>query len=470
MKKAKELLFFLFALVILTSFGITKIIAAEITTDGGGDMTSAVELDSNIEYVGSVDEANEEDWYKFTTVGKDAFYNLELQSYTGIRKTAYLYTKYEKQLGYVDVGTNSDVLSVKLESNTTYYVKVVPDSAGMVWVKNEECVGNYGLKISYSVDDVGDTYETAACIEKNKKYNSNIGGEEDVDCFYFIADQTGTYEICLQAINGKNTYAQIVDDEYNFLTNFGTAGISGGSNSVREVELVKGKKYHIQVKEYYWKKTSEYAITIKKQGEESPATPASPTQGGGYVQSETQNIIMFSDVPVNVSYASAVKDMVNANVIKGFPNGTFQPNGTLTRAEAAVIVCRLKGYFDLPKAKTKFTDVTSAYDWASGYIAKATELGVINGMTPTTYAPGDKLTLDQFAKMVLCLYEDMYKVCYPGISFPSKYPEDYRNYAKKVNLFSGTNGIGEYTSYISRANACVIANNARMSYKSTPRI
>ena len=41
---------------------------------------------------------------------------------------------------------------------------------------------------------------------------------------------------------------------------------------------------------------------------------------------------------ITATYSEAVNAMVEAKVISGFPDGTFQPKGTLTRAQAAKII------------------------------------------------------------------------------------------------------------------------------------
>ena len=57
----------------------------------------------------------------------------------------------------------------------------------------------------------------------------------------------------------------------------------------------------------------------------------------------------------------------------------YRPNDSITRAEITVIVARIQGQTGaVAQADTVFTDVPSTY-WASGYIASATNQGIING-------------------------------------------------------------------------------------------
>ena len=66
-------------------------------------------------------------------------------------------------------------------------------------------------------------------------------------------------------------------------------------------------------------------------------------------------------------------------VISGFTDGTFRPNDTVTRAQAAIMIGRALGLDGEPR-NTKFNDVTSTVT-GSGYIASAVEKGIISGFT-----------------------------------------------------------------------------------------
>jgi len=108
----------------------------------------------------------------------------------------------------------------------------------------------------------------------------------------------------------------------------------------------------------------------------------------------------FTDV-AEIENKEAVDLLVGIGVIKGYEDGSFKPEGTLTRAEAAVILTRLLGNGDLPEAKTPFTDM-AGYGWASGAIAYCANAGIIAGYGNGKFGPGDTLTAAQWGKMLLC--------------------------------------------------------------------
>ena len=113
----------------------------------------------------------------------------------------------------------------------------------------------------------------------------------------------------------------------------------------------------------------------------------------------------FSDVPSNASYAEAVNTLADMGILNGDKAGRFNPDKTITRAEAAVIICKIAGVADEAARikKSSFSDVPSNY-WAVGYIAKANELGIISGYSKTKFGPKDPVTCQQMLKMLICVW------------------------------------------------------------------
>ena len=82
-------------------------------------------------------------------------------------------------------------------------------------------------------------------------------------------------------------------------------------------------------------------------------------------------------------------------IIYGFSDGTFKPNDTVTRAQAAIMIGRA---LDLNgnQRDTTFRDVTSNVT-GSGYIAAAVEKGIISGFSDGTYRPYQPVSRGQMA-------------------------------------------------------------------------
>ncbi len=109
----------------------------------------------------------------------------------------------------------------------------------------------------------------------------------------------------------------------------------------------------------------------------------------------------FTDAD-EIKYVEAADVMAAIGVIEGMPDGSFDAKGTLTRAQAAVMITRLLGAEDYAIAtEGEFTDV-SADHWAAGAISFCVDAGIVAGYGDGTFGPSDTLTGYQWAKMLLC--------------------------------------------------------------------
>ena len=101
--------------------------------------------------------------------------------------------------------------------------------------------------------------------------------------------------------------------------------------------------------------------------------------------------------------SDVVDTLVSLGVIEGFEDGSFQPNGTVTRAQMAKMIYVLRtGNSDASAYnddKSSFTDIGS--HWARGYIKYCQSLGIIAGKSNTIFAPNASVTAQEAAKMLL---------------------------------------------------------------------
>ena len=104
----------------------------------------------------------------------------------------------------------------------------------------------------------------------------------------------------------------------------------------------------------------------------------------------------FTDVKNHVNKA-AIEELASRGIINGMGKGTFMPNKTMTRAEFAAIVTRALG---LAAKDTKaFTDVPSS-KWYAGYIGTANSSGIVNGVGSGKFNPDGTITRQEAAAMV----------------------------------------------------------------------
>ena len=118
-----------------------------------------------------------------------------------------------------------------------------------------------------------------------------------------------------------------------------------------------------------------------------------------------------------------VDTLVSLGVVNGYDDGSFKPNGTVTRAEMAKMIYVLRtGNSDASAYnddKTSFTDIGS--HWARGYIKYCQSLGIIAGKSNTKFCPNDKVTAQEAAKMLLVtLGYDATKAGLTGAGWASK--------------------------------------------------
>ncbi|MDQ0154254.1 S-layer homology domain-containing protein [Robertmurraya andreesenii] len=99
----------------------------------------------------------------------------------------------------------------------------------------------------------------------------------------------------------------------------------------------------------------------------------------------------------------AVDYLVGKGAIEGHPNGTFAPNDSLTRAQAAKVLALALDLKIDDNAKTDFADTKN--HWASKYVAaiQKEKPGVINGYNGK-FNPENKITRQEMAKMVVTAY------------------------------------------------------------------
>ena len=146
----------------------------------------------------------------------------------------------------------------------------------------------------------------------------------------------------------------------------------------------------------------------------------------------------FPDVADDADYASAIETLAAMGFFKGDDNGNFNPDATITRAEYAVIVCRLLGIEGSATGKCDFTD--AADHWATGYIKMANQYGIVKGYGDGNFGPDDAVKYEEAVKMLVCAlgYE-------PMATSKGGYPTGYIAVASQIGLLDGVSGAAQGT-------------------------
>jgi hypothetical protein len=96
----------------------------------------------------------------------------------------------------------------------------------------------------------------------------------------------------------------------------------------------------------------------------------------------------FSDIDGQSWSNRAVSTLFNANIIKGYPDGTFRPQAQITRAEFATIAAKFDN-LELGQI-SKLTDI--AGHWAEEYITSSEIKGWVKGYPDLTFKPDEYIT------------------------------------------------------------------------------
>ena len=122
------------------------------------------------------------------------------------------------------------------------------------------------------------------------------------------------------------------------------------------------------------------AFLVKALGE----TPTTPTAAP------------FPDVAVSKWHAGYIDRLKQLGYVTGRPDGTYGPDDTVTRAEAAAFLIKALGETPTTPTADPFTDVPSN-TWYAGYVDRLKELGLTTGRPDGTYGPLDTVNRAEMA-------------------------------------------------------------------------
>ena len=104
----------------------------------------------------------------------------------------------------------------------------------------------------------------------------------------------------------------------------------------------------------------------------------------------------FEDIVAHKNI-TAIEALASRGIINGKTENIFEPNSTMTRAEFATIITRGLGL--VQKGSDVFKDVT-ANDWFYNYVGSAYAYGIIKGVSENEFNPNETITREEAAVMV----------------------------------------------------------------------
>ena len=174
----------------------------------------------------------------------------------------------------------------------------------------------------------------------------------------------------------------------------------------------------------------------------------------------------FSDQS-KIKNTEAVDACTALNIIGGYPDGSFKPEGNITRAEVTKMICVALNGGKEPNLATNatptFSDVrTNANSaWAEKYIESCASQGIVSGVGAGKFAPAGNVTGTQLAKMLLVSLG--YKSENEGFT-GNAWATNVNTVASAKGLYAGLETI-DPSAAITRDNAAQMVWNAMNAYE-----
>lgn len=172
----------------------------------------------------------------------------------------------------------------------------------------------------------------------------------------------------------------------------------------------------------------------------------------------------FPDLLSEHDNFTAIENLSERGIIKGYPDGTFQPNREVNRAEALAII--LKGLEIADNAETFdeviFKDVKTD-QWFYQFVMNAWRREIVKGYSDGTFKPGQTVNLVESLKMILTAAgvqtDDItFDQLYDGMN-PQAWYASYAAFAESKHLIeAGDDGTVHPDQKITRAQLAEIVH------------
>lgn len=179
----------------------------------------------------------------------------------------------------------------------------------------------------------------------------------------------------------------------------------------------------------------------------SDAQDATITVGQGGLQGTSKRIevnnnlnYLFSDVPGTHENIEAINYLYDQGVIKGYEDGTFKPNQTVSRVEALKMIFEAFNISMTPLSEMEFSDT---YDdqWYAKYVERALAMGVVQGYDDGTFKPSQTVNRAEFMKLLfetndtpVPYLDQLTEDPYPDVD-KDQWFAGYATYAAERNIF-----------------------------------
>lgn len=245
----KKLLAIFFIIVIVIECNMPCAVASVSDESSKERAIEIEELDTL--YYGTISKVGQKNWYKLTTGAEDAYYHFTLDNESGDSKNLCLYNEREKILLSFRANNGSGTKNIKLETDTTYYLCVF----------GELGTGNYSLKASKKVDEIGDERKEAMEIDMDTIYYQSIDGYGDEDWYCIVTGSEAaecSFYLKNESINDP-LWMKVYNERDTQLLQVGS--LNYGKETTSSIKLEPNAKYYLRVALAY-RNTGNYAFEI----------------------------------------------------------------------------------------------------------------------------------------------------------------------------------------------------------------
>jgi len=107
----------------------------------------------------------------------------------------------------------------------------------------------------------------------------------------------------------------------------------------------------------------------------------------------------YTDLEADGWYREYIEFMLEMGYMDGVSETSFQPNGTITRAQLVTILHRIEGSPDVSASPAPFKDIDTA-SWYGTAVLWAAGRGLVNGVSDDEFAPHNAITREQLAAVL----------------------------------------------------------------------
>ena len=129
-----------------------------------------------------------------------------------------------------------------------------------------------------------------------------------------------------------------------------------------------------------------------------PAAAGSAASAGDVTNAVT-SVLRFTDVSETDKAYADIKALCDASLINGYPDGTFRPNGTITRAEFVKMINKAFGFVATSGISNPFSDVAEG-QWYFDNVMAAVTKGYILGYEDGTFRPDETISRQETAVII----------------------------------------------------------------------